>query len=161
MGALLVGAVAGAACCLSVSIKYRLGYDDSLDVVGIHMVGGILGTLMVGLIADPDAPNGVSGLFYGGGLDLLWRQAVAVLAVVVYCFVVTWLLAKALDKTMGLRVHADSEAEGLDVAVHGESAYVMEHAPLSAAPVKEGDAVVAAEAMTEAAAEEKATPSAT
>jgi Amt family ammonium transporter len=144
-----------------VSIKYRLGYDDSLDVVGIHMVGGILGTILIGLIADPAAPNGVAGLFYGGGLDLLWRQTVAVVVVVVYCFAVTWLIAKALDKTMGLRVHEDSEDEGLDVSVHGESAYVMEHAPMGGAPAKEVDAVVAAEAMTGAAAEVAATPSAT
>ncbi|HEY9315342.1 ammonium transporter [Williamsia sp.] len=162
MGALLVGAVSGAACCLAVSIKYHLGYDDSLDVVGIHMVGGILGTIMVGLIADPDAPNAVAGLFYGGGLDLLWRQTVAVLVVVVYCFAVTWLLAKALDKTMGLRVHEDSEDEGLDVSVHGESAYVLEHAPMGSAPVKEADAVAAAEAMTGKAAGEAApTPTST
>ncbi|GAC67340.1 ammonium transporter [Gordonia soli] len=148
IGALIIGAAAGALCCLAVSIKFRLGYDDSLDVVGIHLVGGVLGTLLIGFLADPAAPNGVAGLFYGGGLDLLWRQAVAVAAVVGYCFVVTWLIAKLLDKTMGLRVHEDSETEGLDVSVHGESAYVMEHAPLGGPPTTGSEAVDAAEAMT-------------
>jgi Amt family ammonium transporter len=153
MGALLVGGAAGALCCLAVSIKFRFGYDDSLDVVGIHMVGGILGTILVGFIADPDAPNGVAGLFYGGGLDLLWRQVVAVVAVVVYCFVVTWLIAKALDKTIGLRVHHDKEVAGLDVAVHGESAYVMDMISTTSPPVTEADAVQAADAITTKSAE--------
>ncbi|PHV69093.1 ammonium transporter [Williamsia muralis] len=159
MGALLVGAASGAICCLAVSIKFRLGYDDSLDVVGIHMVGGILGTILIGFIADPAAPNGVAGLFYGGGFDLLWRQTVAVLAVVGYCFVLTWLIAKAIDKTMGLRAHEDHETEGLDVAVHGESAYVMENATLTGKPVTEADAVEAAEAIATGAVE-KPTPAA-
>ncbi|MGY0497389.1 ammonium transporter [Nocardia sp. FBN12] len=154
MGALVIGAAAGALCCLAVSIKFRLGYDDSLDVVGIHMVGGILGTLLIGFIADPKAPNGVTGLLYGGGLDLLWRQTVAVAAVVAYSFIVTWLIAKALDKTMGLRVPHEKEAEGLDVSVHGESAYTMETITLASVPAEESDAVGAAEEIiTDAAAE--------
>ncbi|MFF2083330.1 ammonium transporter [Nocardia sp. NPDC058176] len=126
LGALIVGAACGALCCLAVSVKYRVGLDDSLDVVGIHLVGGVIGTLLIGLIADPAAPNGATGLFYGGGLDTLWRQAVAVLAVVAYTFAVTWLIAKAIHLVRGLRVAPDSEAEGLDSTVHGETAYLID-----------------------------------
>ncbi len=85
------------------SLKFRLGYDDALDVVGIHLVGGILGTLLIGLLATEDAPNGVAGLFYGGGLGLLGKQALAVVVVLAYSFTVTWLIAKAIQVTIGLR----------------------------------------------------------
>src|SRR6185437_11838591 len=76
VGALVVGLSAGVLCALAVGLKYKLGYDDSLDVVGVHMVGGLVGTLLVGLVAAPEAPAAVTGLFYGGGFDQLWRQAV-------------------------------------------------------------------------------------
>ncbi|MGI5218140.1 ammonium transporter [Nocardia sp. CA-290969] len=148
MGALIIGAAAGAVCCFAVSLKFRFGVDDSLDVVGIHLVGGILGTLLIGLLADPAAPNGVAGLFYGGGVDVLWRQAVAVLAVLAYTFVVTLILAKVVDLTMGLRVPAETEQEGLDASIHGETAYVMEVATLTTAPVPADAAVAAAESIT-------------
>ncbi|WP_280401502.1 ammonium transporter [Nocardia carnea] len=152
VGALIIGAAAGAVCCFAVSLKFRFGVDDSLDVVGIHLVGGVLGTLLIGLLADPAAPNGVAGLFYGGGVDVLWRQAVAVLAVLAYTFVVTLILAKIVDLTMGLRVPPETEQEGLDTSIHGETAYVMEVTTLTAAPVPAEAAVAAAESITEAAA---------
>src|SRR5688500_17670626 len=81
IGALLVGAVAGVLCALAVGLKFRFGYDDSLDVVGVHLVGGVVGTVLVGIAATADAPAGVDGLLYGGGLDQLWRQVVAAGAV--------------------------------------------------------------------------------
>ncbi|WP_326731709.1 ammonium transporter [Streptomyces phaeochromogenes] len=123
VGALALGAVAGAVCALAVGLKYRFGYDDSLDVVGVHLVGGVLGTLLVGLLGTAEAPSARDGLLYGGGFKLLGQQTVGALAVLFYSFTLTWLIAKALDKTMGLRVSADAEREGLDVALHAESAY--------------------------------------
>ncbi|WP_216912553.1 ammonium transporter [Nocardia noduli] len=148
IGALIIGVVCGAVCCFAVSLKYRFGVDDSLDVVGIHLVGGILGTLMIGLLADPAAPNAVEGLFYGGGVDVLWRQAVAVLAVLTYTFVLTLVIAKIIDKTMGLRVTEDHESTGLDAATHGETAYVMETITVAGPPAVVAEAVEAAETIT-------------
>lgn len=149
IGALIIGAAAGAVCCLAVSLKFRFGVDDSLDVVGIHLVGGILGTVLIGLLADPAAPNGVAGLFYGGGVGVLWRQVVAVLAVLAFTFAVTLVLAKIIDMTLGLRVPAESELEGLDTSVHGEMAYVLELAAAEAGkPVRPEEAVAAAESLT-------------
>ncbi|WP_369034372.1 MULTISPECIES: ammonium transporter [Streptomyces] len=129
IGALALGAIGGAVCALAVGLKYKFGYDDSLDVVGIHLVGGITGTLLVGVLATSDAPNGVDGLLYGGGLGLLGKQAVGAFAVLAYSFAVTWLIAKALDKTMGLRVRPEVEQEGVDVHLHAESAYDLAHPP--------------------------------
>src|SRR4051794_34370337 len=79
VGAIVLGAVAGVLCALAVSLKYRFGYDDSLDVVGVHLIGGLWGTIAVGFLATADAPAGVDGLFYGGGVDQLWRQVVGAL----------------------------------------------------------------------------------
>ncbi|MFJ6661911.1 ammonium transporter [Streptomyces sp. NPDC091377] len=132
VGALVLGAIGGAVCALAVGLKYKLGYDDSLDVVGIHLVGGVTGTLLVGVLATADAPNGVDGLLYGGGLSLLGKQAVGAFAVLAYSFAVTWLIAKALDKTMGLRVRPEVEQEGVDVHLHAESAYDLSHSPTTA-----------------------------
>src|SRR5690606_4529795 len=125
-----------------------LGIDDSLDVVGIHLVGGIIGTLLIGFLAVPEAPNEAAGLFYGGGVDVLWRQTVAVIAVFAYTFVVTIVIAKVLDMVMGLRVPAEHEADGLDAVIHGESAWVMETATLTAVAATPAAAVAAAEAIT-------------
>ena len=132
LGALAVGAIAGAICPLAVALKYRFGYDDSLDVVGVHLVGGVVGTLLVGFLASAEAPSGRDGLFYGGGLELLGDQAVAVVAVIGYGFVVSLLIALAVHKTMGLRLSEESEATGIDLDQHAESAYDLEgvvHAP--------------------------------
>ncbi|MDV7353280.1 ammonium transporter [Rhodococcus oxybenzonivorans] len=153
LGALVVGGAAGAVCCFAVSWKYRLGYDDALDVVGVHLVGGILGTVLIGFLADPAAPSGAAGLFYGGGVDVLWRQCVAVAAVVGYCFIVTLVIAAALKKFMGIRADQDSEYDGLDVSVHGETAYVLDAVGLTGAPKHGTDAVLSAEAITTRAAD--------
>ncbi|MFC9554873.1 ammonium transporter [Rhodococcus sp. NPDC056960] len=152
LGALVVGGAAGAVCCFAVSWKYRLGYDDALDVVGVHLVGGILGTVLIGFLADPAAPNGAAGLLYGGGFDVLWRQCVAVAAVLAYCFVVTLVIAAALKKFMGIRADQESEYDGLDVSVHGETAYVLDAVGLTGASKHGSDAVLGAEAIAAGAA---------
>ncbi|MGL6236173.1 MAG: ammonium transporter [Segniliparus sp.] len=123
LGALAIGAAGGAICAVAIGLKYKLGYDDALDVVGVHMVGGITGTLLVGLLAAPEAPAGVKGLFYGGGFDQLWRQAVGAGAVLLYSAVVTAIIALAIKYTIGLRAEPEAEARGLDESQHAESAY--------------------------------------
>ena len=125
IGALAMGAVAGAICSWAVGLKYRFGYDDSLDVVGVHLVGGIVGTLGIGFLATDLAPSGVSGLFYGGGVGQLGKQAIGVAAVLVYAFVVSGLLGLALERTLGFRIERDHEVSGIDVAVHAETAYEL------------------------------------
>ncbi|HET7474764.1 MAG TPA: ammonium transporter [Dermatophilaceae bacterium] len=123
VGAVAVGAIAGALCALAVSLKYRFGYDDSLDVVGVHLVGGLTGTLLVGLFASAAAPAGVDGLFYGGGLDQLWRQAVGAFAVLTYSLIMSFILGVLLDKTLGFRVDKDTEIAGVDLELHAETGY--------------------------------------
>ena len=123
LGALIVGVAAGVLCAFAFGLKTRLGYDDSLDVVGVHLVGGLVGTLLIGLVAGPASPAGVAGLFYGGGIDQLWRQAVGAFAVLAYSFVVTFVIAKVLDKTLGLRVADAVETQGIDTAEHAETGY--------------------------------------
>jgi len=121
--AMLIGLVAGAACYLGVLTKSRLGYDDSLDVVGIHGLGGLVGTLMAGLLATK-AVNaaGVDGLFYGNATQL-GLQALGAGVVLFYALIVSWALLKLVDKTMGLRLAPDAESQGLDQAEHTETAY--------------------------------------
>ena len=123
VGALVIGVGAGILCALAVGLKYKLGFDDSLDVVGVHLVGGLFGTLMIGLVATKEAPAAVSGLFYGGGTDQLWRQAVGAFAVLGYSAVVTAILALILKYTIGLRLDREDEAGGIDEAQHAETAY--------------------------------------
>ena len=123
VGAIVLGAIAGVLCALAVGLKYKLGYDDSLDVVGVHLVGGLWGTLAVGLLATEAAPAGVSGLFYGGGVDQLWRQAVGAFAVLVYSGVLTFLIGFLLHKTIGFRVSQEDELEGVDSSEHAETGY--------------------------------------
>ncbi|MFZ1410125.1 MAG: ammonium transporter [Micropruina sp.] len=123
VGAIAIGILAGIGCAYAVGLKYKLGYDDSLDVVGVHLVGGMIGTLAIGLFADPETPAAVAGLFYGGGLDQMWRQAVGAFAVAAFSFVVTYGISLALDKTMGLRVTAADEHGGIDLAEHSEAGY--------------------------------------
>jgi Amt family ammonium transporter len=108
-----------------VSLKYKLGYDDSLDVVGVHFFGGLLGSLSIGLFASAAAPAGVNGLFYGGGASQLGRQALANLVVGVYSFSVAWLLAKLIDKTIGFRLKEEDEITGIDQVEHAETAYEL------------------------------------
>lgn len=129
VGALVIGAVAGVACALAVGLKFRFGFDDSLDVVGVHLVGGIVGTLLVGLLAAPetvaiDGVSGVSpGLFYGGGFDQLWRQLIGAGSVLAYSAVATTILALILKYTIGVRLGAEDESVGIDESQHAESGY--------------------------------------
>jgi Amt family ammonium transporter len=119
--ALLLGAVAGAVCALAVELKFKLGFDDSLDVVGIHLVGGIIGTLYLGFFAID------TGFFTGGGnLGQLAVQAIAAFSVLVYSFVIAYLLGLAIEKTIGFRVRNEDELAGIDTSVHGEEGYVLE-----------------------------------
>ena len=118
-GALIIGAVAGALCALSVGLKFKFGYDDSLDVVAVHLVGGIVGTVMIGFVGV-----GV-GLFNGGGTDQLIKQVIGAGAVLAYSFIATLIIGKIVDLTMGFRISADQEVAGIDVAVHAERAYEL------------------------------------
>ncbi|MBW0270532.1 ammonia channel protein [Nocardia sp. MH4] len=123
VGALAIGVVSGALCALAVGLKFRFGFDDSLDVVGVHLVGGLVGTLMVGLVATAEAPAAVEGLFYGGGVEQLKLQAVGAFTVLAYSLVVTAVIAYAIKFTIGLRASEESEAAGLDESEHAETAY--------------------------------------
>jgi Amt family ammonium transporter len=123
LGAIAVGAVAGVLCALAVGLKYRLGYDDSLDVVGVHLVGGLWGTVAVGLFASAATTAGVDGLFYGGGLDQLGRQAVGALAVLAYSFVLTLAIGFVIAKLMRFRITEEEEVAGIDGVVHAETGY--------------------------------------
>lgn len=130
--AVILGLVAGAVCALAVSLKYKLKYDDSLDVVGVHFVGGWIGSLSLGLFAtdtvnswitDEKILGASNGLFYGGGLTQLGRQAIGSGIVSVYSFGVALIIALLIKYTIGLRVKDNAEIEGIDVAEHAESAY--------------------------------------
>ncbi|MCZ6730355.1 MAG: ammonium transporter [SAR324 cluster bacterium] len=123
MGALVIGVLAGVVCYMAVLIKRPLGYDDSLDVFGIHGIGGLLGALLTGVLATTAFdPEGASGLLEGNAAQL-GVQAVAVLATAAYAAIVTFIIVKVLDLTMGLRVEEEVEREGLDVILHGEQGY--------------------------------------
>lgn len=124
MGALILGLIAGVASAWAVTRKYKLGYDDSLDVVGVHGVGGILGMLAIGLIATLTANEvGADGLFFGGGATQLNRQVIAIVVVALFSFAATWIIATIIQKTIGFRVYRDDELTGLDTTFHAESAY--------------------------------------
>jgi Amt family ammonium transporter len=123
LGALVMGAAAGVVCALAVGLKYRFGYDDSLDVVGVHLVGGLVGTFGIGLIATAAAPAGVDGLLYGGGVDQLGKQVVAGTVVLVYAFTVSGINGLVVDRLVGLRVHEEHEDSGIDLLIHAETAY--------------------------------------
>ena len=124
LGALILGLIAGVASAWAVTRKYKLGYDDSLDVVGVHGVGGILGMLAIGLIATLTANEvGADGLFFGGGATQLNRQVIAIVVVALFSFAATWIIATIIQKTIGFRVYRDDELTGLDTTFHAESAY--------------------------------------
>ncbi len=124
VGAIGLGVVAGVVCALAVSLKYKLGYDDSLDVVGVHLVGGLVGSLAIGFIGTAAVGGiAVDGLFYGGGFTQLGKQAIASFAVLGYSFVVALILGFIIDKTIGFRVSTEAEIEGVDLTEHAESAY--------------------------------------
>jgi Amt family ammonium transporter len=133
VGALIVGAVAGAGCAYAVGLKYKFGLDDSLDVVGVHLVGGILGCVLIGFVGTNKSPQGVdglfgsmNGLFYGGNTTLLGHQIMGVLFTVVWTGVLTTLIGLAIKYTIGWRVSEDEEIDGIDFAEHGESAYDLD-----------------------------------
>ena len=131
-GALVVGVIAGVGCALAVGLKFKLGFDDSLDVVGVHLVGGLIGTLLIGFLADatnsPTAAAGLTqndGLFLGGGFGQLGAQAEGAAAVLIYSFIVTSIIGFALDRTIGFTIKPEDEVEGIDLLEHAESAYEL------------------------------------
>ena len=117
LASLLLGLLAGAACAMAIELKYRWKFDDSLDVVGIHLVGGFIGTVYLGFFAVD------SGLFYGGGLNQLILQLVSTAGVVAYAFAVAWVIGFVIQKTVGFRLDSTEEQAGIDQVVHGERAY--------------------------------------
>ena len=124
LGALILGLIAGVVSAWAVTRKYKFGYDDSLDVVGVHGVGGILGMLAIGLMATVTAnAAGADGLLNGGGVTQLNRQVIAIVVVALFSFSATWLIATVIQKTIGFRVYRDDELTGLDTTFHAESAY--------------------------------------
>jgi Amt family ammonium transporter len=124
IGAIAIGFLSGVLCALAVGIKFRFKFDDSLDVVGIHLVGGIVGSLAIGLFATTSVNElGKDGLFYGGGIQPLLTQSIGVVAVLAYSFVVTFGIGYLLHKTIGFRVSEDVEVGGIDLVEHAETAY--------------------------------------
>jgi len=122
--AIVLGILAGAVCCLAIDLKFRLGFDDSLDVVGIHLVGGVIGTLYLGFFATG------TGLVYGPatGATQLMVQAIAAFSVMIYSFVLAFAIGYILEKTIGFRIKNEDEVAGIDSAVHGEEGYVLVNA---------------------------------
>ena len=114
--------VAGAVCALAIDLKFKLGFDDSLDVVGIHLVGGLLGTLYLGIFAND------TGLIFSGTFTQLGIQALSAVAVMLYSFVLAFVIGFAIEKTIGFRVKNEDEVAGIDLALHGEEGYVLENA---------------------------------
>ena len=124
--AVVIGLFAGIFCSLAVSLKYKFNIDDSLDVVGVHLVGGIWGSLAIGLFGASAVNSvGVDGLFYSGGTALLGKQAIGVALVAVYSFIATLIIGYAIEKTIGFRVKRDIEVAGIDLNEHAETAYEM------------------------------------
>jgi Amt family ammonium transporter len=128
VGSIILGAVAGALCALAVGLKYKLGYDDSLDVVGVHLVGGLVGTVGIGFLATS------TGLFYGGGVRQLVVQVLVALFAVAWSAVATLVVGLAVKAIIGLRLPEEDEVEGIDFADHGESAYDLSSASGSRRP---------------------------
>ena len=122
VGATLIGLAAGALCALAVRLKYIVKLDDALDVGGVHFIGGVIGALLIGFFGTK-AIGGVNGVFHGGGFGLLGKQALAVAVVAAYSFIVSWLLAMAIHKTIGFRINEEQEEEGMDTTLHAETAY--------------------------------------
>ncbi|MBB6120371.1 ammonium transporter [Nocardiopsis algeriensis] len=138
VGAILLGLLSGAVCAYAISWKFKFKYDDALDVVGIHMVGGIIGSLALGFLAAGIVGDGApDGLFSGGGIGLLAVQTVAVVGVMLYSFAVTWAIAKVIDLAVGFRIPEEVETNGLDHELHAESAYAFDELD----EIEEGEAV--------------------
>ena len=134
LGALGVGILAAAVVAFMLSFKSRLKVDDSLDAFAVHGVGGIVGTLCIVLFASESAPAGVEGILFGGDISILWKELAGIVITCTFSFVMTYLIAKALDKTMGLRVDEETEIEGLDSTIHAETAYEIPAAGVGHAP---------------------------
>jgi ammonium transporter, Amt family len=125
MSAMAIGLVAGFVCFAAVSLKFRFGYDDSLDVVGVHLAGGIVGSVLVGVLAQTSVNEFVpDGLLFGGGAFFI-KQVVAVLAVMAFTFIASYILARIVKAIVGLRVDANQETDGLDISLHEERGYVL------------------------------------
>src|SRR3954470_18774344 len=126
LGSIAIGFGAGAICAYGILLKRKLGYDDALDVVGVHLIGGIVGSLAVGLFATTDTNSlGADGLFYGGGMSLLGKQAIAVAAVAGYSFAMTLIIGFVLKLVTRMRLTPEEEQEGMDFVLHGETAYEL------------------------------------
>ena len=126
LSAIAIGLIAGIVGSWAVGLKFRLGYDDSLDVVGVHLVGGVLGALLTGVLADTAInPGGADGLLFGGGAGLLGRQVVAVGATIAFSLTVTFVILRVVGATVGLRVTEDEELSGLDLSQHSEAGYAL------------------------------------
>ena len=124
--AVVIGFLAGVICALAVGLKYKFGFDDALDVVGVHLVGGIVGSLAIGFFGSSKVNSlGLDGLFYGGGATLLGKQALGVGLVMGYSFVMTLIIGFLIEKTIGFRVKTENELAGVDLSEHAESAYEM------------------------------------
>ena len=124
--AVVIGFIAGVVCALAVGLKYKLGYDDALDVVGVHLVGGIIGSIAIGFFGSSAVNSlGLNGLFYGGGTELLVKQTLGVVLVMAYSFVATLIIGFAIEKTIGFRVENEEELIGVDQTEHAESAYEL------------------------------------
>lgn len=129
MAPIYIGLIAGGVCALAVSLKFKFGYDDSLDVVGVHLVGGLVGSLLLGFFADATInPAGADGVFLGGGFGLFGEQVLAVVATMVWSFVVTFGIVFVLSKVLpgGIRVSEEDEDTGLDLSQHSETGYALE-----------------------------------
>lgn len=120
MWAIVLGLITGVLCALAIEMKFKLGIDDSLDVVGIHLVGGLVGTLFIGFFAAD------VGLIFSGSFDQLGKQAIAAFTVLIFSFVASWLIGTAIEKTIGFRVKNEDELAGIDSVVHGEEGYALE-----------------------------------
>jgi Amt family ammonium transporter len=117
--AIVLGLITGALCALAIELKFKLGFDDSLDVVGIHLIGGLIGTLFIGFFATD------VGLLFSGSFDQLGKQAIAAFTVLIFSFVISYVIGLIIEKTMGFRIKNDDELAGIDTAVHGEDAYEL------------------------------------
>lgn len=120
--AIVLGLVTGALCALAIELKFKLGFDDSLDVVGIHLIGGLIGTLYIGFFATD------VGLIFSGSFDQLGKQAIAAFTVLIFSFVISYVIGLIIEKTMGFRIKNEDELAGIDTVVHGEDAYELANA---------------------------------
>ena len=124
--AVVIGLIAGILCALAVGLKYKFNFDDSLDVVGVHLVGGLWGCLSIGLFGSSAINSlGLDGIFYGGGTVLLGKQAFGAFFVMAYSFIATLIIGFIIEKTIGFRVKPESEAAGIDYDQHAETAYEL------------------------------------